>query len=80
MKEPEINQLKMLDPDGLNGTIQAMLMNPSICEAPYSAVLYNLLKSTLTEREYFYKDNMKLVNILMANGLYTSEIILGNKL
>jgi hypothetical protein len=75
MKQIDIDKLKLLDPHGLSGTFQSVLMNPDIHLAEYSTVLYYLLTKTLEERKYYERDNQKLINVLKSEGLYTDDVL-----
>lgn len=78
MNEQDKSRLSQLDPSGNYGTIQSALMDPSINETSFGEVCYYLLKQALSERAYFEQDNMKLINVLKSNDLYTSEILFGD--
>lgn len=75
MKEAEKNKLRMLDPEGLSGTIQSTLLDPNINQASYPEVLYYLLSKTLEERQYYEKMHLKFMNVLKANNLLTNELL-----
>lgn len=69
MKEAEKNKLKMLDPEGMSGTIQSTLMDPNINQASYPEVLYYLLSKTLDEKTYLERVSNAMTRVLQANGL-----------
>ena len=75
MKPNEIEKIHQLDPNGMSGTIQSVLMNSDINKLDYPSVIYYLLVKTLEERNFLEKDNKKLINILMSNGLYTDDVL-----
>ena len=75
MKPNEIEKIRQLDPNGLSGTIQSVLMNSDINKLDYPSVIYYLLVKTLEERSFLEKDNKKLINILMSNGSYTDDVL-----
>ena len=69
MKEIEKNHIRQLDPEGLNGTIQAVLMDPNINQAHYADVLYYLLVKVLEERSYYERVTNKATNLLKGKGM-----------
>jgi hypothetical protein len=69
MKPQEIDKLKQLDPQGLNGTIQAVLLDPNINQAHYADVLYYLLAKTIEEKGYFERTTNAMSRVLVANKL-----------
>lgn len=68
MKQEAIDFLKSLDPDGMNGTIQSVLMNPNLGSAGFEQVLKMLLVQTLQEKEALIGLNMKMTNYLSSIG------------
>lgn len=75
MKEQEKAKIVQLDPDGINGTIQQVLLHPKVNEMPYADALYHLLSKTLEERGYYEKMYQKFFNVLSVNGLVTNELL-----
>lgn len=75
MNKDEIELIKKLDPDQVSGTIQSALLRDDLQKLVFKEVLYYLLKTTLTEKEFYMKDNEKLANILKKHKLYTTEIL-----
>lgn len=69
MKEAEKSKIQMLDPDGCNGTIQSILLDPNINQASYPEVLYYLLSKTLEEKGYLERVSNAMTNVLLANKL-----------
>lgn len=69
MKEAEKNKLRMLDPEGLSGTIQSVLLDPNINQASYPEVLYYLLSKIIEEKGYLERVNNRMTNTLIANKL-----------
>lgn len=69
MKEAEKNKLRMLDPEGLSGTIQSCLLDPNINQASYPEVLYYLLSKVLEEKSYLERVSNNMTNVLLANKL-----------
>jgi Mn-containing catalase len=75
MNKDEIDLIKKLDPEQINGTIQSVLLRDDLHKLVFKEVLYYLLKTTLSEKEFYMKDNEKLANILKKHKLYTSETL-----
>lgn len=69
MKPQEIEKIRQLDVQGLNGTIQSVLLNPNINQASYPEVLYYLLSKTLEEKSYLERVNNAMTNVLQVKGL-----------
>lgn len=69
MKPQEIEKIRQLDVNGMNGTVQSVLMNPNINQASYSEVLYHLLSKVLEEKGYLERVNNRMTNTLLANKL-----------
>ena len=75
MKDHEKAKIKQLDVNGMNGTVQHLLMNPNINQMPYSDAIYYLLHKTLDERAYYEKMYQKFFNVITSAGLMTSELL-----
>ena len=75
MKEQEKQKLRQLDPEGLSGTIQSILLDPNINQAHYADVLYYLLHKTLDERAYYEKMYQKFFNVITSAGLMSNELL-----
>lgn len=71
MKPQEIEKLKQLDPQRLNGTLASVLLDPNISQAHYADALYYLLVKTLEEKGYLQRVNSAMTNVLKANGLHS---------
>lgn len=69
MKPQEIDKLRMLDPQGMNGTLTSVLLDPNINQAHYADVLYYLLAKTIEEKAYLERASNAMTNVLKANGL-----------
>ena len=69
MKPQEIVKLKQLDPQGTNGTLASVLMDPNINQASYPEVLYYLLSKVLEEKSYLERASNAMTRVLQANGL-----------
>ena len=68
MKPQEIEKIRSLDKEGINGTVQSCLMNPNINQAHYAEVLYYLLSKTLEEKSYLERVSNAMAGVLQANG------------
>lgn len=75
MKPQEIEKLSQLDPNGLSGTIQHLLMDANINQMPYADAVYYLLKKTLDERAYYEKMYQKFFNVITSAGLISNELL-----
>lgn len=73
MKPQEINYLKTLDPLGLNGTIQTILMDSNINEIPFVSALQFILSKTLEEKKALQTENTRMRMVLQHNNPYTSQ-------
>ncbi len=71
MKPHEIDKIRQLDPQGLNGTVSSVLMDTNINQAHYAEVLYYLLHKTLEEKSYLERVNNKMTNVLKSAGMHT---------
>lgn len=62
--------IRNLDPEGLSGTIQSVLMDPKINEAAYHSVLYHLLAKMIEERQYFERTTNNMMKVLRTHNLF----------
>lgn len=69
MKDQEKAKISALDPQGLCGTVQSVLLNPNINQASYPEVLYYLLAKTLEEKNYLERVNNSMTNLLVSKGM-----------
>lgn len=69
MKQQEIEKIRQLDTQGVNGTIQSTLMDPNINQAHYAEVLYYLLHKTLEEKSYLERASNAMTRVLQVNNL-----------
>lgn len=69
MKPQEIEKIRQLDSQGLNGTIASVLLDPNINQASYPGVLYYLLAKCLEEKSYLERVSNAMTRVLQANGL-----------
>ena len=75
MKPQEVEKLLKLDPNGLNGTLQALLLDPSINQMHFNDVVFYLYKKALEERAYYEKMYQKMFNVLQASGMDMNKIL-----
>lgn len=71
MKPQEIEKIRQLDVQGLNGTVQSCLLDPNINQASYPEVLYYLLVKTLEERSYYERVVSKMTNTMKSFSMHT---------
>ena len=69
MKPQEINKIRMLDAQGISGTIQSVLLDPNINQASYPEVLYYLLAKVIEEKSYLERVSNAMTRVLQGNGL-----------
>ncbi len=69
MKEYEKVKIQQLDPQGLNGTVQSVLLDPNINQAHYAEVLYYLLVKSLEEKGYLERVSNAMTRVLQSAGL-----------
>lgn len=70
MKEQEKSKILALDPQGLNGTLASVLLDPNINQAHYADVLYYLLSKTIEEKGYFERTTNAMTNVLRSHNLF----------
>ena len=69
MKPQEIIKIRQLDPQGLNGTVSSVLMDPNINQAHYAEVLYYLLVKSLEEKSYLERVSNAMTRVLQSANL-----------
>ena len=69
MKPQEIEKIRSLDKDGMNGTVQSVLMTPNINQAHYAEVLYYLLSKVLEEKAYLERISNAITRVLQSANL-----------
>lgn len=77
MKKEQIAFLKSLDPDGKDGTIQAMLMNPNITAEPFDQVAKALLLQLMIEKNFLVKQNIQVIGMIQDNRAF-NKLVLGD--
>jgi hypothetical protein len=70
MKPQEIEKIQQLDVQGINGTVQSILLDPNINQASYPEVLYYLLVKHIEEKSYFERTTNNMMAVLRANNLH----------
>lgn len=75
MKTQDIERLKALDPFGINGDIQRVLLSNHLEKIPFTEVLFHLLEMHINNMETYKEENSKLIGILKEHNLYTDEIL-----
>ncbi len=73
----QIEFLKSLDKDGMNGDVQTILLRKDLNKVPFEEALRFILLATFSHKEVYKTENQKLTKILKDRGLYTSEILFG---
>lgn len=67
--------LKSLDPDGVYGTIQNVLLSQDLSKAPFEGAARYLLTCMMDERKVLMQENKRMRDALVKAGLYTSELM-----
>lgn len=70
MNQLQIDFIKSLDKDGLNGTVTSVLLRNDLNICRYEKTLEHLLQVTTGERKMLMEENKKLSNILKEHNLY----------
>ncbi len=70
MKPQEIIKIRQLDVQGLNGTVQSVLLDPNINQAHYAEVLYYLLVKSLEEKGYLERVSNAMTRVLQSAGMH----------
>lgn len=71
MKPQEIEKIRQLDVNGMNGTVQSCLLDPNINQASYPEVLYYLLAKHIEEKSYLERISNTMTNTLLAANMHT---------
>lgn len=66
----QIDFIKQLDPEGLNGTIASVLLRNDLNMCNYTKTLEFLLQVTIGERTMLIEENKGLSKILKEHNLY----------
>lgn len=70
MNQIQIDFVKQLDPEGLNGSVASVLLRNDLNMCNYTKTLEFLLQVTIGERKMLIEENMKLSKILKDRNLY----------
>lgn len=70
MNTQQIDFIKSLDKDGLNGTVASVLLRNDLNMCDYTKTLEFLLQTTIGERTMLIEENKKLSKILKEHNLY----------
>lgn len=77
MRQDHIEYLKALDPEAQYGTLQRVMQEGDLSSVPFEKLLTYLVEQLMIEKATLVKENTKYIKVLKDNGLYTSELILG---
>lgn len=75
MKQQDIDWIKKLDPDEMNGTIQSVLLSSNLSTAGFESVLKFLLIRTLEEKQSYVEEIKKRNMYLKSIGHYNSQAL-----
>ena len=70
MNQIQIDFIKQLDPEGMNGTVASIMLRNDLNMCNYTKTLEFLLQTTIGERKMLIEENMKLSKILKDRNLY----------
>lgn len=70
MNQMQIDFIKNLDKDGLNGSVQSILLRNDLNICRYEKTLEHLLQVTIGERTMLIEENKKLSKIFKEHNLY----------
>lgn len=73
MNQSDMDWIKNLDPQGMNGTIQSLLFREDLQSCSMTDCLKWLVRHSLDEKQTLEEENKKMANVLRQHGLYTSE-------
>lgn len=75
MKQQDIDWIKKLDPEGMNGTIQSVLLSNDLSAAGFESVLKFLLIRTLEEKQSYIEEIKRRDMYLKSIGHYNSQAL-----
>lgn len=64
MNTKQIEFLKSLDPDGIDGTIQIFLMQKNLNEIPFETVAKEIMKNLVNEKRFLMIQNTRLSSLV----------------
>ena len=70
MNQIQVDFIKQLDPEGMNGTVASVMLRDDLNMCNYTKTLEFLLQVTIGERKMLIEENMKLSKILKDRNLY----------
>ena len=79
MNQIQIDFIKQLDPEGLNGTVASIMLRDDLNMCNYTKTLEHLLQTTIGERNFYEEENKRFAKILKENNLYTNQTVIGGK-
>lgn len=79
MNTQQIDFLKQLDLEGLNGTVASIMLRNDLNMCNYTKTLEFLLQTTIGERNFYEEENKRFAKILKENNLYTNQTVIGGK-
>lgn len=78
MNQFQIDKIKALDVEGLDGSIQQVLLRSDLNQIQFSDACYHIAQCLKGDKTALMGENKKLVSILKKHGLYTSEELFGD--
>lgn len=75
MKQQDIDWIKKLDPEEMNGTIQSVLLSNDLSTVGFESVLKFLLIRTLEEKRGYIEEIKKRDMYLKSIGHYNSQAL-----
>lgn len=70
MNTSQVESLKKLDPDGLDGSIQSLLLRPDIATIPFENALKFLVQALMNDKLTLQTEGRKMSSTLKENSLY----------
>lgn len=64
MNKEQIDFIRSLDPDGIDGTIQIFLMQKNLNEIPFEAVAKEIMKNLVNEKRFLMIQNTQLSSMV----------------
>ena len=69
MNQIQIDFIKQLDPEGLNGTVASVLLRNDLNMCNYTKTLEFLLQTTIGERKMLIEENMRSLVRFSKTGI-----------
>lgn len=70
MNTTQINWLKSLDPEGMDGSLQNVLIRSDLQSIPFDKVAQVLIVSLMNDKASLRQENCKMSSILKKHNLY----------